>query len=85
MYKVRNPWFSAENTLSHFNLDEHGVRILDRSIKASNSPNGRIIDIYFKDGKAWCEHDDSFSCRHVEYALTLSYVQKIFKKKGWKL
>jgi len=86
MYKVLNPNATkAEVMMAHFNLDEKGVRILDRGLATENSPRGRIVDIYFKDKKAWCEHDDSFDCKHVEYALSLPVVQEILKKKGWKL
>lgn len=71
--------------MEHFNLDENGVRILDKSLTTEHSPRGRIVDIYFKDKRAWCEHDESFDCKHVEYALSLPVVQEILKKKGWKL
>lgn len=71
--------------LEHFNLDENGIRILDHSLATSNSPKGRIIDVYFKPNKALCEYDNSTSCRHVKFALGLPKVQKIFKKKGWNL
>lgn len=77
----------AKNILDmeHFNLDENGVRILDKSLTTEHSPRGRIVDIYFKDKRAYCEHDDSFDCKHVEYALSLPVVMEILKKKGWKL
>jgi hypothetical protein len=77
----------AQNALDmeHFNLDENGVKINDKSLATEHSPRGRILDIYFKDKKAWCEYDDSFDCKHVEYALSLPVVQAILKKKGWKL
>jgi hypothetical protein len=71
--------------LEHFNLNEHGVRILDRSLKTENSPNGMIIDVFFKQGKVLCEYDDSSECKHVAFALDLPIVQEILKKKGWKL
>jgi hypothetical protein len=66
--------------MEHFNLDEHGVRILDHSI----GERGRIVDVYFKPNKVWCEHCDSEDCNHVKFALNLPDVQKIVKKKGWK-
>jgi hypothetical protein len=87
MYKVKNPHFQEtekEILLEHFNLDENGVRILDRSLTNKYSPNGRIIDVYFKEEKAWCEYNDSSDCKHVEFALSLPVVQEIVKKKGWK-
>jgi hypothetical protein len=71
--------------MEHFNLDENGIRILDKSLTTEHSPRGRIVDIYFKEKKAWCEYDDSSNCKHVEYALSLPVVQEILKKKGWKV
>lgn len=88
MYKVLNPHFlnvPVEIVLSHFNLDAEGVRILDKSLRSKNSPNGRIVDIYFKDKKVWCEYHDSFDCNHIEYALSIPMVQALLKKKGWKV
>jgi len=72
--------------LEHYNLDQHGVRVLDRSL---NPPNGLIVDVYFKPDAnnrvlTFCEHDQTERCRHVEFALDLPEVQKIFHEKGWK-
>jgi hypothetical protein len=69
--------------LEHFNLSEHGVRILDRNL-ANTSTKGRIIDVYFKPEGIWCEHCESTHCRHVTFALSLPAVQKILARKGWK-
>jgi len=68
----------------HFNINEHGVRILDRTL-ADKTSEGRIIDVYFKPDKAWCEYCESASCQHVKFALGLPEVQKILRKKGWKI
>lgn len=70
--------------MEHFNLDENGVRILDKNLTTEHSPHGRIIDIYFKDKKAWCDYDESSDCKHIKYALGLPVVVEILKKKGWK-
>ena len=70
--------------MEHFNFGEDGVRILDPSLATPNSPKGRIIDVYFKQKKIFCEYDESSDCRHVKYALGLPVVQEILKKKGWK-
>ena len=71
--------------MTHFNVDENGVKINDPSLATEYSPHGRIIDVYFKNEKAWCDYDNSSDCKHVEFALSLSIVQEILKKKGWKL
>jgi hypothetical protein len=86
MYKVKNPHAEQEKVLlAHFNINEEGVRILDPSLATKYSPNGRIVDIFFKDGKAYCDYDKTDKCQHVQYALSLPIVKKIFKKKGWKI
>lgn len=86
LYKVKNPYFKIadKNLLDHFNIGENGVKIQDVSLATKYSPHGFIIDVYFRDGKAICEFDNSDNCKHVKYALSLPLVRKIFKKRGWK-
>jgi hypothetical protein len=71
-------------TLEHFNIDEQGVRILDRSL-ANTTSNGRIIDVYFRPDNAWCEYCQTTGCRHIEFALSIPEVRKIIIKKGWEI
>ena len=68
--------------LEHFNVNEEGVRILDRTL-ASKTTNGRIIDIYFKPDNVWCDYCQSSNCQHTKFALELQAVQEILNKKGW--
>ena len=68
--------------LEHFNVNEEGVRILDRTL-ASKTTNGRIIDIYFKPDNVWCDYCQSSNCQHTKFALELPAVQEILNKKGW--
>jgi len=68
----------------HFNLDEQGVRVLDRTL-ANGSTRGRIIDVYFKPDKVFCEYCGAEDCRHVRFALSLPKVQKILSEKGWEI
>ncbi len=68
--------------LEHFNVDEEGVRILDRTL-ATKTTNGRIIDVYFKPESVWCDYCQSSSCRHIRFAEDLPAVQEILNKKGW--
>jgi hypothetical protein len=73
--------------LEHFNLSENGVRILDRTL-ANGISRGRIIDVYFKPEGVWCEHCQTSSCRHIQFALTVPTIQEVIIKKrreGWKL
>lgn len=68
--------------LEHFNIDEDGIRILDRTL-ASKTSRGRIIDVYFKPDNVRCDYCQSSSCQHVKFALDLPAVQEILNKKGW--
>jgi len=73
--------------LEHFNLNDTGVRILDRSL-ASKSTSGKIIDVYFKPEGIWCTHCGADSCRHIDFALTVPAIGEVVDKKrleGWKL
>jgi hypothetical protein len=73
--------------LEHFNLSEHGVRILDRTL-ANGTSRGRIIDVYFKPEGVWCNHCQTSNCRHIQFALTVPAIQEVILKKreeGWKL
>jgi hypothetical protein len=80
--KTPNPLYAKQEVvLEHFNLNEDGVRILDHSI----GERGWIVDVYFKPNKAWCSYCESENCNHVQFALGLDEVQKILKKKGWKI
>jgi hypothetical protein len=69
--------------LEHFNISEHGVRVLDRTL-GNGTARGRIIDVYFTPETVLCEYCDSSSCRHVQFALSIPAVQKIVQEKGWK-
>jgi hypothetical protein len=70
--------------LEHFNINQEGVRILDRTL-ANNTTNGRIIDVYFKPGIVWCDYCQSSNCQHTRFALELTEVQNILDKKGWNI
>lgn len=66
--------------LTHFNLNEEGVLVLDRTLQPE-----RIVHVDFRPEGAWCEHCESMKCRHVEFALGIPKVQAILLKKGWKI
>jgi hypothetical protein len=76
-----------KSILEHFNLNEQGVMILDRSL---DPPKGKLVEVYFKPMpddtlKILCEYDETDKCRHVDFALELPEVQEIIRKKGWKV
>jgi hypothetical protein len=71
----------------HFNIGEHGVRILDRTLTNGNS-RGRIIDVYFRPEGVWCEYCQTNNCKHIQFALTIPKIREIIWKKreeGWNL
>jgi hypothetical protein len=68
--------------LEHFNISEHGARVLGRTMRNGTS-KGTIIDVYFKPEKVLCAYCDSNGCRHVQFALSIPAVQKILDRKGW--
>jgi hypothetical protein len=73
--------------LEHFNISEHGVRILDRTL-ANGYSRGRIIDVYFRPEGVWCEYCQTDNCRHIQFALTIPKVREIVWRKreeGWNL
>ncbi len=73
--------------LEHFNLNDTGVRILDRSL-ATKSTSGRIIDVNFKPEGIWCTHCQADNCRHIDFALTVPAIEEVVEKKrkqGWKI
>ena len=73
--------------LEHFNISEHGVRVLDRTL-GNGTARGRIIDVFFRPEGIWCEHCQADVCRHIQFALTVPAIQSVILKKrveGWNL
>ncbi|MEM2256422.1 MAG: hypothetical protein QW497_06465, partial [Candidatus Bathyarchaeia archaeon] len=68
--------------LEHFNINENGVRILDRTL-ANGYSRGRIVDVYFKPDRIICEYCGTDNCRHVEFALKIPKVREILSQKDW--
>jgi hypothetical protein len=70
-----------EPELEHYNLNNDGVRILDRTIN-------RIADLFFKPDGIWCDYCEENQCRHIIFALTVPVIQGVIRKRrrdGWKL
>lgn len=73
--------FELTPRFEHFNLDEGGVKIRDRSI-------GVVVDISFKPKGILCSHCGDGLCRHVQFALTVPAIQATIRKRrseGWVL
>jgi len=64
--------------LRHFNLNPDGVLILDPEID-------RIVQVYFRQGHVKCGNCNLPNCKHIKFALSIPEVQKLLRKKGWKI
>ena len=64
----------------HFNTYEDHATIIDRTGKYA-----RLVDIYFRNGKAYCEFCKEFDCEHIRFALKLPKVAYPLIEKGWKI
>ena len=65
----------------HFNLDERGVRVVDRKLN-------RIVDVVFKPEGIMCAHCNEDACAHVKFVLSVPTVQVVVRRKrkdGWDL
>lgn len=62
----------------HINMYEDHVKILDNKLDRV----GRIVAVYFKDTKAWCDYCDENLCVHIQYAWELEKVRKILEERG---
>jgi hypothetical protein len=65
----------------HLNLNEKGVLVWDPELSEA-------VQIQFKPQGILCEKDESSTCKHVQFALSKSDIQRIIRKKrkeGWKL
>lgn len=67
-----------EANMEHYNLNENGVVVLDKRER-------RLIQIYFRPEGVYCEYCRKFSCKHVNFALSIPEVQAILKSAGWKI
>ena len=57
----------------HINMHEDHVKILDNKLERA----GRIVSVYFRDAKAWCEYCDEHMCVHIQYAWEIPDVREI--------
>jgi hypothetical protein len=72
---------AEEPRLRKLNADENGVKIWDTKLRKS-------ADVFFKPSGIRCILDDSSTCVHVYFALTIPEVRDIIRAKrreGWKL
>ena len=57
----------------HINMYEDHVKILDNKLERA----GRIVSVYFRDAKAWCEYCDEHMCVHIQYAWEIPDVREV--------
>ena len=57
----------------HINMYEDHVKILDNKLERA----GRIVSVYFREAKAWCEYCDEHMCVHIQYAWELPDVRAV--------
>ena len=63
-------------TLEHFNVNQDHVTVIDHKRRM-------FADVYFRNGRVYCELCEEEDCEHVKYALSLSKVRKALERKGW--
>ena len=57
----------------HINMYEDHVKILDNKLGRA----GRILSVYFRDSRAWCEYCDEHMCVHIQYAWEIPDVREV--------
>ncbi len=57
----------------HINMYEDHVKILDNKLERA----GRIVSVYFREAKAWCEYCDEHMCVHIQYAWEIPDVREV--------
>ena len=55
----------------HINMYEDHVKILDNKLEQA----GRIVSVYFRDARAWCDYCDEHVCVHIQYAWEIPEVR----------
>jgi hypothetical protein len=63
---------------THFNVYEDHATIMDRE-------RNRLVDVYFRNGRAYCELDQTSHCEHIDFALTQPKIVDPLRQRGWKI
>ena len=63
-------------TLEHFNVYEDHVTIIDHKRR-------RLVNVYFRNGRIYCELCQETECPHTQYALNIPKIQEALREKGW--
>ncbi|MCL4435802.1 MAG: hypothetical protein M1503_11590 [Thaumarchaeota archaeon] len=70
--KIESP--EVKPRFEHFNVFDDHATIIDHAL------GDRLINVYLKDHKLWCEFDESFGCIHVGYAHSIKKVQEALSR-----
>lgn len=57
----------------HINMYDDHVKILDNKLDRV----GRIVSVYFRDTRAWCDYCDEHMCVHIQYAWEIPDVREV--------
>ena len=61
----------------HVNMYDDHVKILDNKLERF----GRIVSVYFKDARAWCDYCEEHLCVHIQYAWEIPEVKQILERR----
>ena len=64
---------TEQKRFDHINTYEDHVKILDNKLEA----RGRIVSVFFRDRRAWCDYCEEHMCVHIQYAWEIPEVRKI--------
>ena len=57
----------------HVNMYDDHVKILDNKLDRM----GRIVSVYFRDARAWCDYCEEHMCVHIQYAWEIPDVREV--------
>lgn len=63
---------------AHINTYEDHTKILDNNLEKY----GRIVSVYFRGKRAWCDYCEEYVCVHIQHAWEIPDVKKILKAKN---
>ena len=69
---------SPKPRFEHLNLYEDNVKIMDRDLESG----GRIVTVYFRPEKVWCDCDNKETCVHIDYAWEIPGVKEKLNSRG---
>lgn len=68
--------YPIKTRFEHCNVYEDHVTIMDNEIN-------KLIDVYFRSDKPFCEYCEESNCDHTRFILELPKVVKVLQEHGW--